>query len=232
MLVFRVTGATVLLSIYADTQRPPLLILLLFMKPESYSDDDCFRLLKQGDSGVLQYLIRIYSPVLNRYLVQITSINSAEAEDVVLEVFIKLWERRSRFTSFGEVKGFLYVAARNGGLNLLRGKQREKKRAATFTQLYGNETAIGSEAETETVYAELLAEIRKSIYSLPPRMREIFILSYYKKRSDKWIAAHLDLSHQTVRNHKTRALALLRKWLGKKDPVLLFILSAWVYQPQ
>ncbi|HRQ50054.1 MAG TPA: sigma-70 family RNA polymerase sigma factor, partial [Agriterribacter sp.] len=92
------------------------------MKVNPCNDDNCFRLLEQGDSAALHYLIRIYFPVLRRYALQITRISSAEAEDVVGEVFVKLWERRTRFTHFGEVKGFLYTSVRNACLNVARDK--------------------------------------------------------------------------------------------------------------
>ncbi|HTN08200.1 RNA polymerase sigma-70 factor [Agriterribacter sp.] len=191
------------------------------MKVNYCNEDNCFRLMEQGDSIALHYLIRIYFPVLSRYAFQITHINSAEAEDVIVEVFLKLWERRNQFADLGEVKGFLYTSVRNGCLNVVRGKQREQTRMATFMQLYGN--ATGSDDEAEIIYSELLAEIRKSVDALPAKMREIFILSYYKKMSTRAIAVHLNLSHQTVRNQKSKALTLLRQWLKQKNPLLLIV---------
>lgn len=197
------------------------------MKVDCCNDDDCFRLLAQGDGAVFHYLIRIYFPVLKRYALQITHISSAEAEDVIVEVFVKFWERRTQFTNFGEVKGFLYTSVRNGCLNVVRSKQREQARIATFIQLYGNETVSSDEAEI--IYSELLAEIRRSVDALPAKMREIFILSHYKKMSNEAIAAHLNLSHQTVRNQKSKALALLRQWLKQKSTLLLVAFSIWLH---
>ncbi|HRP55755.1 RNA polymerase sigma-70 factor [Agriterribacter sp.] len=198
------------------------------MKLNSCNDDDYFRLLQQGDSAAFHHLIRIYFPVLGRYACRVVRISSAEAEDVIEEVFIKLWERRAQFAGFGEVKGFLYTSVRNGCLNVLRSRQREETRATAFMQLYGNES--GDSDKAEIIYSELLAEIRKSIDSLPAKMREIFILSHYKKMSNEAIAAHLNLSHQTVRNQKSKALALLRQWLKQKDPLLLVVFSIWLHR--
>ncbi|HRQ50053.1 MAG TPA: sigma-70 family RNA polymerase sigma factor, partial [Agriterribacter sp.] len=99
----------------------------------------------------------------------------------------------------------------------------EQARIATFMQVYGNET--GDSDESEIIYSELLVEIRKSIDALPAKMREIFILSHYKKMSNEAIAAHLKLSHQTVRNQKSKALALLRKWLKHRNLFLFFVFS-------
>ncbi|MCO5238417.1 MAG: RNA polymerase sigma-70 factor [Chitinophagaceae bacterium] len=197
------------------------------MKEDCCNDDDCFRLLQEGDSPAFHYLIRIYFPVLGRYACRVARISSAEAEDVVEDVFMKLWERRAQFSGFGEVKGFLYTSVRNGCINVVRSRQREATRTATFIQLYGNEG--GDSDEAEIIYSELLAEIRKSVDALPAKMREIFILSHYKKMSNEAIAAHLNLSHQTVRNQKSKALALLRQWLKQKNPLLLIVFSVWIH---
>lgn len=196
------------------------------MNPHACNDQDCFRLLQQGDSVAFHYLIRVYFPVLGRYACRVAPISNAEAEDVVEEVFLKLWERREQFVDFGEVKGFLYVSVRNGCLNVFRSRQREETRAATFMHLYGNDSRGSNEAEI--IYSELLAEIRRSVDALPAKMREIFILSHYKKMSNEAIAARLNLSHQTVRNQKSKALALLRQWLKQKSPLLLVVLSIWL----
>ncbi|MBX3255978.1 MAG: RNA polymerase sigma-70 factor [Chitinophagaceae bacterium] len=197
------------------------------MKVDPCNDDDCFQPLQQGDSAAFHYLIRIYFPVLIRYACRVAHVSSAEAEDVVEEVFIKLWERRAQFAGFGEVKGFLYTSVRNGCLNVLRFRQREETRMATFMHLYGSEGRDSNEAEI--IYSELLAEIRKSVDGLPAKMREIFILSHYKKMSNEAIAARLSLSHQTVRNQKSKALALLRQWLKQKNPLLLVTFSIWLH---
>ena len=196
------------------------------MKVDPCNDDDCFRLLQEGDSAAFHYLIRIYFPVLGRYACRVTRISSAEAEDVIEEVFIRLWERRVQFTGFGEVKGFLYTSVRNGCINVLRSRQREATRTAAYMQLYAKS---GDSGEAEVIYSELLAEIRKSVDALPAKMREIFILSHYKKMSNEAIAAHLNLSHQTVRNQKSKALALLKQWLKQKNPLLLMVVSIWIH---
>ena len=75
------------------------------------------------------------------------------------------------------------------------------------------------------MYAELLAEIRKAIDTLPQKMREIFILAYFKKMTNEEIALHLQLSNQTVRNQKATALATLRKALRHKFPLPVIALA-------
>lgn len=180
------------------------------------NDISCLHYLQQGNPDALEYLIRIYFPLVCKYATKITD-NKAEAEDIAEDIFVKVWERRNSFAGFSELKGFLYTAAHNAALNILRSRQRERLRHKEFAQ-------IQADGSAGFVYEEMLAEIRKSLDVLPPKMREIFILSYYKKMSNAEIAEYLQLSQQTVRNQKTKAIALLRFLLKDKDFLLLILL--------
>lgn len=191
------------------------------MKRSIDNDDDCLKMLCQGQAAALQYLIRIYFPVLCRYARSIMHTGYVDAEDVVEEIFIKLWQRREDFTHIAEVKGFLYTSVRNSCINALRSRQREQVRNETFMQLHG---AQPQDTDKEIIVSELLALIRKAVDELPPKMREIFFLSYYKKMSTPEIAEHLNLSHQTVRNQKSRALSILKKQFLEKSPASFLVL--------
>lgn len=174
-------------------------------------------LLKKKDNAAWQYLIRIYAPVLLRLAQKIVKDNAA-AEDVVSDVFVKLWQQNTNFNSLQQIKKYLYTSTQNGCLNFLRGKQREMNRHEIFAKVYLQQEEV---LEQEFIYTELLAEIRKALDTLPAKMRQIFMLAYFKEMSNEEIAKHLDLSNQTVRNQKSAALTLLRKLLQHKFPLLI-----------
>lgn len=184
---------------------------------KAFRDENCAHFLKQGDTASLEYLIRIYFPVLCRYSEKITN-SQSDSEEITEDAFVKLWQRRSSFDSFTDIKRFLYTAIRNASLNKLRDKKRENARKVEFINDSVNEP---DSDEADLIEVELLAEIRKSIDVLPPKMREIFILSYYKKMSNQEISEHLKLSEQTIRNQKTKALAKLKLSLSNKAFILL-----------
>lgn len=177
------------------------------------NDNDCIALLKKNDTAAWEYLINIYYPVLCRFAKRILLNDDTAAEDAVMEVLVKLWRQNADFTSMKQLKQYLYTATRNHCLNIVRSKQREKVRHETFANTY---LYTDDPAEHEIVYAELLAEIRKEMLSLSPRMREIFYLAYFKKMSNEEIAGRLQLSNQTVRNQKATALSVIRKALKPK----------------
>lgn len=181
------------------------------------NDNECLEKLRNSQESALAYLIEIYFPVLRKYAYKIIN-NEAEAEDVITESFIKIWERREAFSTFSELKAFLYVTVKNTCLNLLRHHQREKVRHIYFHQ------EENTSSLDEFIYEEMLAEIRKSIAKLPIKMQKVFILSYFNKLTNEQIADYLNLSNQTVRNQKAKALKALREvFKNKKILWLLFL---------
>ncbi|MCE2848726.1 MAG: RNA polymerase sigma-70 factor [Chitinophagaceae bacterium] len=185
------------------------------MLPNQNYDIAYFQLLQENDPVTWQHLIRTYYPPLCLFAKRILK-NEAAAEDVATETFVKFWQKEKEFTDLLQVKKYLYTAVRNGCLNVIRGQKREDERHSTFTNaLLCDEDAF----EKEVLYTELLAEIRKAIDGFSPRMREIFILSYFKHLTNEQIATTLQLSNQTVRNQKALALTILRKQLKPNFPL-------------
>lgn len=181
------------------------------------SDHDCLELLRKNDNAAWQYLIRIYAPVLLRLAQKIVK-DDAVAEDLVMDTFVKLWQQNTNFTSLQQIKKYLYICTQNSCLNFLRCKRREMNRHKAFAEVYLQQKEV---LEQEFMYTELLAEIRRAVDTLPPKMRQIFILAYFKQTSNEEIANHLNLSNQTVRNQKSAALTLLRKLLQHRFSLLM-----------
>lgn len=175
-----------------------------------HTDNDCLALLKKGNTVGLEYLIRVYFPVLVAYAEKIVQ-NSSWAEDLTEEALIKVWDNRNRFDTFNALKGFLYTTLRNSCLNALRSKRREEERSRNFVLI---EAALPD--ENEFIHEEMMAEIRKALDTLSPKLKEIFMLAYFEGKDNRQIAELLQLSEQTVRNQKTKALAMLRNLLSNK----------------
>ena len=183
------------------------------MELHSKNDEQWLRLLMQGEVVGLQHLIRVYFPILRRYAIKVLN-TTTFAEDIVEDVIVKMWERKETFTCPDEIKGFLYTSVRNSCINSIRSRQREHARFHAFTQMHEQEADISF--GSEIIYSEVLADLRKSVDTLPVKMREVFILSHFKEMSNQDIANHLNLSQQTVRNQKTRAFRLVKQWFNQK----------------
>lgn len=187
----------------------------LMESTEQHDETYCTESLRNNDTEAWRDLIRIHYPVYCRFAEKMLK-DPAAAEDLTTEIFIKLWQKRAAFTSLQHVKAFLYTSIRNGCLNLIRSRQREEMRNRIF-----EDTLRQTEPspDHELIHIELLLAIRKELDAFSPRMREIFILAYFKRMSNEDIAAKLNLSNQTVRNQKAMALVRFRKKLGSKFPL-------------
>ena len=155
------------------------------------------------------------------YSLQITSSLSV-SEDLVQEVFSRLWEKKIVFSNMLVLKTYLYNSVRNLSVSYLRHKNVEVTHSQNVAaaEEYHLDAAGEEEFFTEEVYRQLFAMIDQ----LPPRQREIFLMCMEGKKN-KDIAAALEISVETVKTQKKRAIKYLKKNLGDKAFMLLVLLS-------
>ena len=139
------------------------------------------------------------------------------AEDIVAESFIKLFAKRAEFDAIDNIKAFLYVTVRNSSYTY---KTTQKRHEAVHTRLaaeQGEEDDPSSVFELEMIRAQLLAEIYQEIENLPSQCRRIAKMIFWEEKSTGQIAEELNISPQTVRTQKARAIQLLKNQLFKDN---------------
>ena len=166
----------------------------------------------------IEYLFRSYYARLCFFATRMTG-DAALAEDIVQESFLNCWKTRLNFPHEQVAKSYLYRSVRNACLNHVRHKE-VVKRHASLT--HGDEISAGPVIE-EIVRAELLGEVHAAIETLPEGCRTILKMAYFEKLRNEEIAGILDVSVNTVKTQKMRAIRLLRMRL---DPltIALFLL--------
>lgn len=171
------------------------------------SDVELLLLLKGDDEPAFEELYLRYDALLYSYAYRKLQ-NKQEAQDVVQEVFINLWNSRKGFELKSTLQGYLYKSVLNRILNIF--KQRE------FRIIYANQFIEVDSSETDYLVRErdIVALIEKEIESMPPKMREIYEMKRKKYLSAKEIAEQLDISEHTVNTQMKRALKHLRVKLG------------------
>ena len=160
---------------------------------------------------------RFYTP-LARYARRLTG-NDAMAEDVLQDVFAKLWEDRERITVEVSFKALLYTMVRNRALNM----NRRSRRIATDVVVEDlHDWQDAAPAPTEVLAAaDLRGHLYQWIDELAPRRAEAFTLSRYQGLSHREIAAVMGVSERTVDTHILLALRELRRRLDElqqEDP--------------
>ena len=137
-----------------------------------------------------------------------------QAEDVVQDVFVRLWDKRDQMDQERNIRSYIYTMVRNHALEIIRRQSLGSKINQELLYLQ-NDTEESPVEETEIEKIVILDQIYVSIRQLPPKCGEVFTLSKVNGLSYAQIAEHMDISIKTVENHMGKALKLLREMLNQ-----------------
>jgi RNA polymerase sigma-70 factor (ECF subfamily) len=164
--------------------------------------------LKSGDEGALTLIYKKYWQPLFASSYNILKDKQA-CEDIIQELFIKLWNNRQAIEITVSLKAYLYASMRYAVYRQIRAGV---GRADIFDDLH--ERLPASAAYGNIEYKELIAQVNTVVDTLPEKCREVYKLSREEYLSHKEIASRLNISTKTVENHLTKALRQLRTSLG------------------
>lgn len=151
-----------------------------------------------------------YAPMLLHFAGKFVS--GFFAEDIVHDVFLKLWDRQVFLLPDEDLKRILYVSVRNACIDYLRRSNMEREILdGRAVQLRLDELDYFESSDELFMRKDLLALLMKKVAELPEKSQEIFRLSYLKGLKAAEIAERLGLSVRTVENHLYRSLLYLRK---------------------
>lgn len=134
--------------------------------------------------------------------------NEADAEDLVQEIFLKIWENRETVSRAASFRSYLYSMTRNTVYNKLK-HDRVHERYKTFAR---HRPAV-CEPEERILTKDLLSHINAEMEKLTKQQRTIYEMSHEGDLSYDEISRQLDISPKTVQYHISSVLAKLRKLL-------------------
>lgn len=173
----------------------------------------------QGDKSAFEQLFRAYYSRLVHYAFKVLG-DQDEAEEMVQQVFISLWETRQKMSIHSSLKSYLYRAVHNRCLNLI-----EKN---AVRQQYQQEVRATTDESVQPLqqlaHTELEKEMKRALDKLPEQCRRVFELSRYEGLKYAAIAEVLGISVKTVENQVGKALKILREELKEYLVVLVMIL--------
>lgn len=181
--------------------------------------------LVQGDLRAFKKVHRLYYPRLNNYARNLVN-NSQEAEDIVQDVFIQIWEQRNNLDQNQNLGAYLFTLVKNKSINILKHKITEEKyvfhqRRYLAEELYH----ISFELDNDFVSLResLINELRSLINHMPPRCGETFALKWLEGKKNREIAKILDISNTMVDKHLAKGLKIAREKLNSK--IFLFFIA-------
>ncbi|WP_220388737.1 RNA polymerase sigma factor [[Flexibacter] sp. ATCC 35208] len=173
---------------------------------ELLPDHQLLQLLSAGSQASYTVIYERYSEILFRHAYNMLE-DRAEAEDVIQEVFLMLWTKRAGAAGAKSLSGYLYASVRNRILNhLTHQKVVDKYLDSIRTYM----EAGGYTADELLREKELAAVIEREIEAMPPKMREIFLMSREQELSHKSIGELLNISDKTVKQQVYKAVKQLK----------------------
>ena len=174
---------------------------------KQYSETEIIERIKAGDTKIFEALFREYYYSLCRFTAGLIK-SSSVAEDLVQDIFVKVWENRTKLSISGSLKTYLYRASRNQALNYLK----HLKIVNNWIEVSGKDILkISPDPEKEFLKKELFSSVNNAIKKLPERCRIIFILQRKEGLTYKEISEVLNISINTVETQMGRALKKMRK---------------------
>lgn len=169
------------------------------------SDKDLFNQISKNNQHAFDELFKKYYAPLCRFAFLYTK-NEDDAEEVVQQFFIKLWDSRKKIKITSSVKSYLYSPARNASINFI---QKEKIRNNYEEKYEANKEHINQEKIPE----EFCKIYNTAVEKLPERTKQVFILSKNEGLTYAEIAEYLQISAKTVENNMGIAFKKLREFL-------------------
>jgi len=175
------------------------------------SDSDIIRRIRQGDKQEFEKLFRSSYVSLVRYA-QTLLRDHDTAEEIVQELFFRLWQDRQTLTIESSLNGYLYRSVHNRALHHIEHQKVVSRHAGEVT----SRAELTSEPVTEAIYySELQARVARVLQRLPERCRVIFRMSRFEGLKYYEIADKLAVSLKTVEADMGKALREFRKALAE-----------------
>lgn len=187
---------------------------MAFISPQSDSADaELVRAAARGDETAFAALYDRYSPILFGLLLRILR-SRPEAEDVLQEVFVQVWQRAA---SFDEARGrpftWLVMMARSRALDRLRAVE---SRERTATAAAREEAEEVSDAARDAERAEEREAVRGALAQIPEAQQRALLLAYFEGLSQSEIAARLGEPLGTVKTRMRAGVMKLRELMRRK----------------
>lgn len=168
--------------------------------------------IKEGDVNAFKEFFLFFQPKI-LYFIYCYTHNKSAAEDITQDVFLEFWKVRQGLNNSLSPKSLLYKIARNRSINYIKRNHKTEKITDDDDSSFQLKEYYGIEQKID--YDIMIDDITKAINKLPPRCRSVFVLSRFNELSYFEIAETMDISLQTVKNHMSNALNILRQELSE-----------------
>jgi len=170
-------------------------------------------LLQQAASGsraAYTTLYTFYLPKLYKYIYPFVRSSKEDTEEILHDIFMKVWERKEELTAIKSFNSYLYSMARNKLVNL---HEHSKVKQKAFDYFMSHTDVAGNYADDHYIYTQYHQVVQQAINSMPPKRRRVFEMSAYEELSQNEIAAELKISRSMVKKQLYAATRHVKEYL-------------------
>jgi RNA polymerase sigma-70 factor (family 1) len=181
------------------------------------NEKELFLGVANGDEMAFRKLYDQYHQVLATYIYRLTR-SMAETEEIVHDVFLKLWMTRETLHGIDNVKAYLFVISRNHALNVIKKRIRQLFRSRQWQKEMAEEEAKDEKGEL------LYSLVDQAIDQLPPQQKKVFLLARYERLTYEEVGVKLGISRETVKSYLKLATHSITHFIKNHVEISLLIL--------
>lgn len=189
-------------------------------RQEIHNEQELLQQIAVGSEAAFAEIFYRYHQQLGAFIYQLTASKDL-AEEVVQDVFLKIWENRQALSEVTHFRSWLFTISRNHTFNALKKMLRERMQQSEWGKLQGH--ALAAETDNLEEHYQL---IDQAINQLPPQQKKVFLLSRYKRLKYEEIAKELNLSRETVKYYLKTANHAISKFVSSHHLLVL----CWLLQ--
>lgn len=187
-----------------------------------HSDKELIRKLKKGDIEAFNQIFYANSSKLYHFAYGYLK-SKEDAEEMVQEIFSKIWDKRADIKAEYEFRSYLFSIA----FNYVKKHFRSKALINKYAEFSTTNNPESEQIEEDVNYASLKIRVDQLVDQMPEKRKAVFFKSRVEGKNSKEIAAEMNISPSTVENHLNQALRFLR--LHLKDETLAGLLFFWLF---
>lgn len=164
----------------------------------------------EGSPEAFSAIYRFYLPRLYKYIYPFVRSSKEDTEEILNDLFMKIWERKEELAGIRTFKSYLYSMARNRLVNL---HEHSKVKQKAIDYITNHAETSGKAADEAFIYSQYHVMVQDAIEMLPPKRRQVFEMSVYQELSHDEIAVQMQIFKSMVKKQLYAAVRHMKEYL-------------------
>ncbi|MBO9151359.1 RNA polymerase sigma-70 factor [Chitinophaga sp. GCM10012297] len=182
---------------------------------QTYNDNALLLRIAEGDEAAFSLLFNRYYQAMVSFVQRFTE-SAPVSEEIVQDVFLKIWMTRETLAAVTHCKAYLMTVAKNQTINALKKLAREQEKAREIQE--------APQLQQETEDDPRFHVIDRAIDQLPPQRKTVYLMARHGRLSYEEIGRQLNISAKTVKKHMQLAIASVTAFIKANARLLLAFL--------